>query len=153
MSIKDLIEKINPVVNFGTAPEVPENLGAKIYYRAKPFYTLLLILVVASIFFGLGRLSAIEERHSPIKVEYPNATSTAVVLSAISVVNQPDQSENNIAVVSSGKVVGSKTGKKYYFPWCGGLKRVKPENQVNFTSVEEARSAGYLPAGNCKGLK
>ena len=137
--INDFKEKINPVVNFGTAPEVPVNLGAKIYYWVKPFYVLLLIFVVGSIFFALGRISAIEAKRTPIQISYPSASSTGVVLGASS--------------STSSEVIGSKTGKKYYFPWCGTLKRVKPENQIHFTSVEEARSAGYLPAANCKGLK
>ncbi len=65
-SLHDSGEKINPVVNFGTAPEAPVSLGAKIYYGVKPFYTLLLLLVVASLFFALGRLSALEEAHTSV---------------------------------------------------------------------------------------
>ena len=43
MSIKDIAEKI------------------------KPLYTLILILVIGSIFFALGRLSVIEEKKTPIQ--------------------------------------------------------------------------------------
>ncbi len=107
--------------------------------KIKPFYTLFLVLVIASIFFAIGRLSSLEKNQTPIKIEYQNATSTSTAISAV---------QN-----TSGAVIGSKSGKKYYFPWCGTIKRVKPENQVPFKSAEEARSAGYLPAGNCKGLK
>jgi hypothetical protein len=32
-------------------------------------------------------------------------------------------------------------------------KRIKSENQVHFTTVEEAKNAGYTAGGNCKGLK
>lgn len=49
-------------------------------------------------------------------------------------------------------VFGSKTGKKYYFPWCGGLSRIKPENRVEFASASLALSSGYTPAKNCGGL-
>ena len=107
--------------------------------KVKPFYALLLILALGSIVFALGRIYALEEAHTPIQISYPNSTDTGVVLGASS--------------SASSEVIGSKTGKKYYFPWCGTLKRVKPENQIHFASVEEARVAGYLPAGNCKGLK
>ena len=110
--------------------------------KVKPFYMLVLGLILASIFFALGRLSALEEKHSPIKINYPNSTSTATVANTVS----------PRGTLGEG-VIGSKSGKKYYFPWCGTLKRVKPENQVHFASVEEARLAGYSPAGNCKGLK
>lgn len=49
-------------------------------------------------------------------------------------------------------VFGSKTGKKYYFPWCGGLSRIKPENRVEFENTALAIKAGYSPAKNCGGL-
>lgn len=51
------------------------------------------------------------------------------------------------------EVIGSKSGKKYYFPWCGTVKRIKPENQIHFASVELAKKAGFTPGGNCKGLQ
>lgn len=114
--------------------------------KVKPFYNLILILIIASIFFALGRLSALEERHIPIKIGYPNASETANVLTGNSLITP----ESN---VDSGQVIGSKNGKKYYFPWCGTVKMIKPENQIKFSSIEEARKAGYLPAANCKGLK
>ena len=126
MSIKELAEKINP------------------------FYVLLLVLVVASIFFALGRLSLLEEHHTPIKINYPNAISTRAVLGATL---SPRQDLGESVTTQAGEVIGSKSGKKYYFPWCGTVSRIKPENQVHFASVDEARSAGYLPAANCKGLK
>ena len=114
--------------------------------KIKPFYGLLVIIVIASLFFALGRLSALEERHAPIKIEYPNVAQGAVVIGTIS---------ENLAgsATSTGEVIGSKNGKKYYFPWCGTVKMIKSENQIKFASSEEARVAGYLPASNCKGLK
>ena len=117
--------------------------------KVKPFYNLLLVLVIAVIFFALGRLSALEERHTPIKIEYPSNTETATVANAVSDVFP----RGTLGSPSDGQVIGSKSGKKYYFPWCGTVKMIKPENQVKFASIEEARNAGYLPASNCKGLK
>ncbi len=49
-------------------------------------------------------------------------------------------------------LVASKTGKSYYFPWCGIVKRIKPENRITFNSKAEAAKAGYKP-GNCAGLQ
>lgn len=105
----------------------------------KPYYTLFLSLVIASIIFAVFRLSLLEDQHTPIKVTYGNQTNTATLVSAVS--------------ETDGSVIGSKSGKKYYFPWCGTVKRIKLENQVHFSSILEARSKGYLPGGNCKGLK
>jgi hypothetical protein len=146
MSIKDFWRKSNPVVNFGIAPSERPEPNAKIYYWVKPFYNLLLILVIASIFFALGRLSAIEDRRVPIKIEYSNQAQGASTIGAVSGIT-------NTQATSTGEVIGSKSGKKYYFPWCGTVKMIKLENQVKFSSIEEARNAGYLPASNCKGLK
>lgn len=123
--------------------------GKSLKEKVRPFYTLILILIIASIFFALGRLSALEEKHVPIKILYPNNTQTSSVISTIT----EAKVTNAEATTASGVVVGSKSGKKYYFPWCGTVKRIKPENQVRFSSIEEARKAGFTPGGNCKGLK
>jgi hypothetical protein len=150
MSIKDLAEKI------------------------KLFYYLILFVVIAGIFFALGRLSAIEERHSPIKIIQRPDTAADVVLPLSASSTSPNQNQtanaistigttknstsagtnsNSVTSASGGEVIGSKTGQKYYFPWCAGVKRIKPENQVTFASADLAKAAGYAPAGNCKGLQ
>ncbi len=102
--------------------------------KIKPFYNLLFILVVASIFFALGKILALESSYTPIKIEFTLA-------------------EVGLPQLPQGEVVASKNGTKYYFPWCGSASRIKPENQIKFASVELAIKAGYTPAGNCKGLK
>ncbi|KND47888.1 MAG: hypothetical protein AB201_03175 [Parcubacteria bacterium C7867-006] len=128
MSINDLLEKI------------------------KPFYTILLIVVIASIFFALGRLSAIKQDSKPIKIVYPNTDQAGLVVSAVS--DQESAVLNTSSDISqSGEVIGSRSGKKYYFPWCGTVKKIKPENQVHFSSINEAQKAGFTAGGNCKGLK
>ncbi len=113
--------------------------------KIKPFYTFLLIVVIASIFFGLGRLSAVKQGSNSIRILSPNAEQAGLVFSSIStstgVVAQDKQISVN-PVSESGAVVGSKSGKKYYYPWCGTVKRIKPENQVHFASIEEAKKAG-----------
>ena len=124
-----------------------------LFNKIKPFYNLLLLLVVASIFFALGRLSALEERHTPIKIEYPSNSQTASATQSFLVTPSPRTPLGEGVVQGSGEVIGSKNGKKYYFPWCGTVKMIKSENQVKFSSIEEARKAGYTPAANCKGLK
>lgn len=117
--------------------------------KIKPFYYLLLILVICSIFFALGRISAVQGGNSPIKITYPNSSETASVLGAVA------QNKQSLAIsnTESTEVIGSKSGKKYYFPWCGTVKRIKPENQIKFSSIEQAKASGFTPGGNCKGLK
>jgi hypothetical protein len=45
--------------------------------------------------------------------------------------------------------VGSKNSTKYHLPTCRFAKNIKPENQVCFGSVEEAKAKGYSPCGTC----
>ena len=113
----------------------------------KDIFTILTIILVAFASFGLGRLSKIEERASPIRVE-----NTARVL---------EGGKGNLAETSAlsksvpievGTYVASKTGKKYHLPWCSGAQRIKEENKVWFDSKESSEQAGYTPAANCKGL-
>ena len=65
---------------------------------------------------------------------------------------------NNLATAldsqtSKGLVLASKSGKKYYYPWCTGVDRIKEENKVWFTTIEDAKKAGLTPASGCAGLK
>ena len=128
--------------------------------KIKPFYTAILLVVIGSILFALGRLSIMEKSKTGIRIEYPNTKETSSVIVAISsttsAVPKSKIDTNTVvvpAVYQSSVVIGSKSGKKYYFPWCGTVKRIKPENQVHFASIEQARAAGFTPGGNCKGLK
>ncbi len=147
MTIHDWVEKIKPVAA-----------------KAKPLYTLMLLVVVAALFFALGRFSALEEQHSPLRVYNGGTVSqigAAVEATLTGTTTNATTGATNVSAgaeipantAEDGEVIGSKTGKKYYFPWCGTIKRVKPENQVVFASIATARAAGYLPAGNCKGLQ
>lgn len=45
-----------------------------------------------------------------------------------------------------GRYAGSKNGTKYYTPGCAGLKRIKPENLIWFSSEEDAKLQGYTQA-------
>lgn len=104
----------------------------------------LVILLVGLVSFGLGRLSALSERKTPIVVE---SVTGAAVLS--------EDNENKVSERSLSEeklYVVSKNGTKYHYPWCSGAQRIKEENKVWFSTKEEAEKAGYTPAANCKGL-
>lgn len=136
--------------------------------KIKPFYSLVVVLLLCGIFFYIGRISVTQsEKKESFSVIYndqnlaqaisyktsTSTTNTANILTqnATSGLKQTisSQSQN---VNADGNVIASKTGKKYYFPWCGTVKRIKAENQVFFRTISEAKSEGYLPGGNCKGL-
>ena len=132
MSIKEMLEKI------------------------KPFYTPLFVIVVAVLFFAIGRLYALKNGQNSINIQYTNDSSAGSQnAETIAAVSTPEivQKATSSPVVTDGPVIGSKSGKKYYFPWCGTVKRILPQNQVHFGSIAEARAAGFVPGGNCKGLK
>lgn len=65
---------------------------------------------------------------------------------------QSHTAEQSSAPAAGGAYVASKTGTKYYLPWCGTAGRIKEENKVWFVTKAEAEAAGYEPAKNCKGL-
>ncbi len=118
-------------------------------------YTVLLILVVGFGSFGLGRLSKLQEGREPVRIEQLTAS---VVVSESPLLRGASESGKARVVppeplVAGGKIVASKGGTKYHFPWCSGAQRISEANKVWFNSVEDARKAGYTPASNCKGLK
>lgn len=84
--------------------------------------------------FGLGRLSATESARPPVSVS-----------------QAPMEGEPRGMAVG-GLVVASKTGSVYHYPWCSGASKIKPENQLWFTTEDAAKAAGYSPSKNCEGL-
>ncbi len=125
----------------------------QILEKIKPFYFLFLTIVIASIFFALGRLSSLSFQNTPIKIEYSKELVNMENISQTGAVVSSEAIAETSNAEKSGEVIGSKSGKKYYFPWCGTVKRILPQNQIHFSGVEEARKAGFTPGGNCKGLK
>ncbi|MDP3646213.1 MAG: Ada metal-binding domain-containing protein [bacterium] len=102
------------------------------FVRDWGLYMAILLLGVAS--FGLGRLSVLELARAPASITQAAAAAAPRAMDV------------------GGQVVGSKTGSVYYFPWCGSAANINLANQVWFKSEDAARSAGYVPAKNCKGL-
>jgi hypothetical protein len=111
--------------------------------KIKPFFTFLSMVLGALLFFGLGRLSALQKDYSPV----------SIVNNQVQVPQSVEVSQVAVRPVSTGEVIGSKNGTKYYLPWCGALSRIKPENRVVFASAALAREKGYSPAANCKGVQ
>lgn len=125
------------------------------------YFVPLAFILVSIIAFTLGRISASQDKREPVRVinnsllptnsgEVKGATSPPSSLLSTS----PNLGEGSSASAeASGKVVGSKNGTKYHYPWCAGAKQISAKNLITFNSIEEARAKGYTPASNCKGLK
>jgi len=92
----------------------------------------LIIIILASIFsFGLGYLAGLDAgQENDVGLE-----------------SSPD-----VDTSSDGQVVASKSGTKYYLPWCSGAERISDANKMWFASALDAHTAGYTPAENCNGI-
>ena len=108
--------------------------------KIKPLLLPINIVLLGALIFGLWRYNEIEAAKTPVLIHNPTGTTTAATL-------------RGEAGSEAGTLVGSKNGTKYHYPWCGGAKRIKEENQVWFASAAVARRAGYTPAANCPGLQ
>jgi len=116
------------------------------------FMTAILVLV-AVISFCLGRLSSIEEKREPVKVISGNISALNSASVLLNNTGSLPVASSTTSVNSAGQVVASKNGNKYHYPWCPGAKQISEKNKITFNSIEEAKSAGYSAASNCKGLK
>ena len=70
--------------------------------------------------------------------------STPISVSAVSPANPAALASSN-----SEMIIGNKNSKIYHLPGCAGYTKVSEQNQVKFTSAEEAEKAGFRLAKNC----
>lgn len=124
-SIGDIASKINPF---------RDGNKKKRSFSPKDLFYVLVVILVTFLSYGLGRISALPEKEVPVMLKEGGKLEKA---------------ENESIL---GLLVGSRRGSKYHYPWCPGALTMKESNKVWFSSVEEARSLGYTPAGNCEGL-
>ena len=161
MSIRQLLEKINislpvparpagrnpvagEIVSYdkdGEVSSAPPTGGWRIPLFRKLFLSLTIILV-ATLSFGIGRLSVVGNRE-PIKIEYDPALTEWSTPSV-------DQTASVINAVKEGGVITSKNGVRYHYLHCSGAKQIKEENKIVFATPAAAEAAGYTLAANCK---
>jgi len=141
--------------------EKDKRLSGKINnYLTGKYFIPIVIILIASIAFSLGRISGLQEKRPAVRVISGSSSNTLPNPPYIKEGTGPNStvSQNSAAVsasseTSSGQVVGSKNSTKYHYPWCAGAKQISAKNLITFDSIEAARAAGYTPASNCKGLK
>jgi len=110
------------------------------------WFIVVTIILVALICFGIGRLTA--PRTEPIQIKGLEQALPSSLRSE----EGGQASVEDIKIDYQGKVVGSKNSDKYHLPDCPGAKQISEQNKIWFASIEEAKKAGYKPAGNCPGL-
>ena len=113
----------------------------------RDFFFAAVILLVAFASFGLGRLSKLNAAREGVSITPPLSSAALGHLPLV------QEGETEGVVKRGGQVVASKSGTKYHFPWCEGASQIAEKNKVWFSSIGEARKAGYTPASNCKGLQ
>lgn len=159
MSIKESKNKIKPDTESPYEEEIEEEIfDLEVKDRAgslkKHIFMGLLIVLTAVGSFGLGRLSFYKsEKTSPEILFFDSRASAVLSLDKIDNLNNEKILGAEKNVPENSIVVGSKNSDKYHYPWCSGAKRIAEANKIVFSSIEEARKAGYVPASNCKGLR
>lgn len=102
------------------------------------------IVLISFISYNLGQINSLKK--TPISVK----NSTKIKADIFDATNsKQNQNPKSPPQKLDTRVVVSKNSDKYHFAWCSGAKRIKPENQIWFDSVQEAKSRGYTLAGNC----
>ncbi len=119
--------------------------------KSREVYTALLIVLVGFGAFGLGRLSRLEEGREPIRITQRISSQSASAVGSVTGGRTEVDNSPEVSVPAGGKVIASRNGTKYYFPWCSS--NIAEKNKIWFNSEAEARAKGYQPAANCKGLK
>ena len=145
---------------------------AEIYEKIKQFFKknefrialFLGLILVATISFEAGLISAKNKQNSPLVIEkitqIKNWSSEGASGSLSEAQNSVQEAKDGIASpnipaqnLSADKqncaYVGSKNSNKYHMPTCRFAKLIKPKNIVCFSSVEDATTKGYLPDKGC----
>lgn len=153
MSLQDFLNRIKPRPN-GTIETVELNLNGEVRHFPlfQKLFLSLVIILVALLSFGIGRLSMLGNRE-PIKIEYDPEISNSqfpTSLPDVQVSNQASVSSKLDSIGNSTSVVVSKNGTRYHYPYCAGAKQIKEENKIVFATPAAAEAAGYTLAANCK---
>lgn len=104
----------------------------------------LVIVLVALLAFGIGRLTSTGE-NGTIRVEKDPQLTTDDRGPTTNT-----QSANALNSISNTQVVGSKNGTKYHYSHCPGAKQIVEKNLITFPSASAAEASGYTLATNCK---
>ncbi len=97
--------------------------------------------------FALGRLS-IKSSNSNINTKI----TASGIYSENTLINQSIEKNDVLSeeIYREKKYVASKNGKMYYPLGCNSAKRIKPENEVWFSSELDAEKSGYIKSSMCK---
>lgn len=93
------------------------------------------VVLISLISFGAGRLTG-SPQENQIIIQGPTASV------------QESIKENEKQTSEQGRFIGSVSSDKYHWPECPWAKKISEENQVWFSSEQEAQAAGYIRCGS-----
>ncbi len=115
---------------------------------AKDIYILLIIFLVGTTSFGLGRLSARESQDS-VKIDYSAVPDLLIKPGSTKASGSSAGGVQKAVSSGSGAFVASKRGKKYYATDCAAAKSLSDANKIYFTTEADAENAGYQKSTSC----
>jgi len=119
-----------------------DNSGQVVHFSfVRKFFLAMVIILVALLAFGIGRLS-VEGKREPVKIINAEVGSRNQEASNI------NQTASVINTMNDGEVYASSKGTKYYYSYCKST--VSDKNKVVFATAKLAESAGYTLSATCK---
>lgn len=111
------------------------------------------LILVAVISFEVGVLKGPNLSQKPLIIEKPiisaaeneNMASAAPAQAQNLTAAAPIDSTSPPTPPANCAFMGSKNSNQYHLPTSSYAKRIKPENQVCFSSTDEAKLKGYVP--------
>ncbi|MDZ7672808.1 MAG: MBL fold metallo-hydrolase [Halanaerobiales bacterium] len=80
-----------------------------------------------------------------------NSFSTTIQYSNNEIKGKKEETNSSSNANKDNKVfVGSKESDKYHYPNCRWVEKILEKNKIWFSSVNDAKKAGYKPCGTCK---
>lgn len=108
--------------------------------KGKDVLTVVIIILVGLVSFGLGRLSK-SPKNDGFRVEYGENG-----VNIVEATNQAPESQKAVL----GTFFASKQGTRYYPVSCPAGNTIKEENKIYFDTREEAEASGYELSGSCR---
>ncbi|MEK7091690.1 MAG: hypothetical protein AAB900_01755, partial [Patescibacteria group bacterium] len=96
--------------------------------EAEPLFATLLVILLSLGGLGFYELYRLERQKPAIVI--------TTVADQFRLISQPQsKSVSSQPGVQEGKVLASKNGQKFYYPWCSGVSRIKEVNRIYFASA------------------
>jgi len=97
------------------------------------------IVLIALVSFGAGLLFDLSGDNQSIIIQNPTPNNLITGQAASIEHSLPTKKE-----MGQGILVGSVNSDKYHWPECSFAKRIAEQNQIWFSSEQEAQNAGYV---------